>query len=146
MGMLRRIALISFFLLPLTATAAQFRDFGPYRVHYNAFPSTFIAPEVAQAYGLNRSRYRGLLNITVQTEGSGAQWPATAAVVRATATNPYGQVREIDMQEIREGQAVYYIGEFPVTDKEELEFQVQVRPSGTERSYGLDFSQRFFIQ
>lgn len=144
MARLRNALLLLLVSLPLLAEAAQFRDFGPYRVHYNAFNSTVIAPEVAQAYGLDRSRFRGILNITIQRRDGESPWPATQAAVDATASSLVGRVRNIDMHEIREGEAIYYIGEFPVSNQEKLDFTVEVRPADSSERYSLDFSQRFF--
>jgi hypothetical protein len=126
--------------------AAQYRDFDDYRVHYSAFNSTIIAPSVAQAYDLQRSSYRGILNVAVQKRGSEAVWPSAAAEVRATATNLAGQVRRIEVRRIEEGKAVYYIGEFPVTHRERLNFDVEVTPEGAGRSYNLSFDQQFFTR
>lgn len=145
MGVLRSAFLLLLSVAATNAAAEQFRDFGTYRVHYNAFNSTIIAPEIAQAYGLDRSRFRGILNVTVQRKDGQSPWPAAQARVEATATNLAGRVRRIDMQEIQEGEAIYYIGEFPVTDRETMEFEIQVRPQGSNQSYPISFRQQFFI-
>ena len=40
-------------LVSITSQAGQ-KDFGEYQVHWSVFPSTFLAPEVAQANNLQR--------------------------------------------------------------------------------------------
>ena len=37
-------------------------------MHYSAFNSSFPHPEVARTYGLERSRYNGIVNIAVQNK------------------------------------------------------------------------------
>ena len=43
----------------------QYKELGPWQVHYIAFPSTFIQPQIAKAYELERSGYKGIVNISV---------------------------------------------------------------------------------
>ncbi len=132
-------------LLPAFAQAGKYRDFDNYRVHYSAFNSTIIAPEIARAYGLNRSHYRGILNITVQRkEGDALTYPAADANLQVEATNLADQTRQIAMQRIEEGDAIYYIGEFPVSHREVLNFRVDVQPEGSDQNYDLRFRQQFF--
>ena len=131
-------------LLPALANAGKFRDFGDYRVHYSAFNSTSIAPEVARSYGLTRSQYRGILNITVQRKEGDPPYPASGADLRIQATNLADQTKQIAMQRIEEGDAIYYIGEFPVSDKEVLNFRVDIQPEGSSQTYDLRFRQQFF--
>ncbi|MFM4989919.1 DUF4426 domain-containing protein, partial [Aeromonas veronii] len=53
-------------LMTLPLKAEQMKELGPWLVHYNAFNSSFLTPEVAKAYGLERSRYNAIINIAVQ--------------------------------------------------------------------------------
>ncbi|WP_303901598.1 DUF4426 domain-containing protein [Thiohalomonas denitrificans] len=132
-------------VLPAIAHAGKFRDFDDYRVHFSAFNSTVIAPEVARAYDLPRSDYRGMLNITVQRKESDTPpYPATNADLRAQATNLAGQTKQISMQRIEEGDAIYYIGGFPVSHREVLDFRVDIQPEDSDQTYNLQFRQQFF--
>ncbi|MGB1062518.1 MAG: DUF4426 domain-containing protein, partial [Ketobacter sp.] len=61
-----RIILASLLALALLLTAElaaaeQFIEDKDYVVHYSAFTSTLLTPEVASAYGLMRSRQRGIV-------------------------------------------------------------------------------------
>jgi len=38
---------------------------GSWDIHYIAFPSSFLQPEVAKEYGLLRSKYQAVVNISV---------------------------------------------------------------------------------
>ena len=70
----------------------------------------------------------------------------SAADVDAVATNLTGQKRHISLREVREGPAIYYIGDFPITNEETLRFHVTVKPEGQNESYEVNFKQQFFTE
>ncbi len=132
-------------LLPLSAAAGQSVTHGKYVIHYNALSSTFLTPDTAREYGIRRSHNRAMLNISVQEKtGSGAGTKAVPAKVTATATNLSGQLKRISMREIRDGQAIYYIGEVGVDNQEILDFDVNVTPPGRTQPYVVHFREQFF--
>ena len=70
MNRLIKFCFISFLAFAFNAHSedmqgAQYKDLGPWQVHYIAFPSTFIQPQIAQTYGLERSGYKGIVNISI---------------------------------------------------------------------------------
>ncbi len=134
-------------LINLPLQAAQFETFGDYMVHYNAINTEMLQPDVAKQYQINRSKNRALLNISVRKKGSGEikQDSAVVALVKATATNLNGQLQTIDMREIHEGEAIYYIGEFRINNAETLDFKVSVNPEQQEKTHEISFRQEFFI-
>lgn len=134
-------------LLPLSAQSDQAREFNGYVVHYNTVTTDFLRPEIAQAHGIVRSRNRVLLNISIQakTEGAAAG-RAIHAKVSASATNLNGQLKTIAMREVRDGDAIYYLGEIPVADKETLDFTAKVTPEGETRTYTIEFRKQFFVR
>ena len=141
--------LLSVFVVALglfvgTAMAEQAVEYGDYRIHYSAFNASMLHPDVAQAHRLTRSRYRGILNITVQKQGENG-WEAVAANVSAQAVNPAHQTKRLRMRELRQGRSVYYLGSFPVVDSELLDFDIQVTPRGEPEPFPVRFSQQFFI-
>ncbi|HKJ75815.1 MAG TPA: DUF4426 domain-containing protein [Gammaproteobacteria bacterium] len=137
------LALCTLALAASPAQAESFKDFGEYRVHYNAFTSDMLTPEVARNYDIQRSGYRAVLNIAVQEKTPEGYVPV-AADVGASATNLNAQLRRLDVREIREDQAVYYIADFEVANEEVLDFDIRVRPKGEERTFGIRFRQQFF--
>ena len=130
-------------LLPLRVQAEQFKAFEHYEVHYNAFNSTFLTPEVAQTYSIQRSKVRGLVNIAVLDSDSN-NVPVTALITGAI-TNLVGQTQALVFKQVREGDAVYYIGEFRFTDDEILSFEVEVQPDPNKPAYLLKFRQHFYV-
>lgn len=135
-----------FFLLgvALSANAEQMEEFGVYRVHYNAFVSNLLTPEVAKAYDLTRSRYHAVVNITVQKKLDGGYKPFSAKVT-GTATNLYGKQRRLDMKKVTERDAIYYLGELPFSNEETLTFNIQVIPEGETVAHDFSFKQQFFV-
>jgi hypothetical protein len=126
------------------AAATQAEKFGPYEVHYNAMPASDLRPEVAKTYNIERSRTRGLLTISVLKKNPmGIAEPVTAKV-GGNIVNQYSQLSSIDLREIREGNAIYYLGEFRVAPPDTLRFSVQVTPDGEKRAYNLEFRKQFF--
>ncbi len=117
-----------------------------YTIHHNALTTNLLAPDVARSYGIQRSTNRGLLNVSVIRDVPGTTGRPVVAGVRATSKDIRGTIREIPMREVREGDAVYYLGEFPVEHGETLNFTVDVKPQGEAASYTATLSQEFFTR
>ncbi|MEE9492139.1 MAG: DUF4426 domain-containing protein [Gammaproteobacteria bacterium] len=126
--------------------AENSQDFGDYVVHFNALSTNSLPATVTKQYGIKRSKNRGMINIAVLAKTLGTTGKPVAGKVSASARNLTGQKREIPLREIREGTAIYYIGEFPVTHEETLRFLVNVTPEDTDESHEVKFKQQFFTQ
>ncbi len=114
-------------------------------VHYNAVPTTSLTPEVARQYGITRSASRALLNVAVQRRTDAPLPQAISASVTAAAVLPTGQRQSIALREVREGEAIYYLGEVRISHGDELRFELEVAPEGGGRPLQVRFSQTFFI-
>jgi hypothetical protein len=69
------------------------------------------------------------------------------ATVTATGTNLTGQLREIEIREIRDPEgAIYYIGEFPVNNLETYRFEVSVAVAGENEPLMVLFRQQFYTE
>lgn len=124
--------------LSLSATAAErLQKFADLDVHYSAFNSGFLQPEIASAAGIVRGKNQGVLNIAVLKAGK-----AQPATVKAQVRNLLGQSRALSFREVREGEAIYYLSQFPF-DKETLHFKVDVQ-SGSGPLNSFEFDQQFF--
>lgn len=129
--------------LALPALAQNQLQSGAYTLHYNALPSTTLSPEVARQYGITRSASRALLNISVQRRDAAGVMRAVPAAVQADATNLSGQRQALRMREVREGDAIYYLGQARVSGTDTLDFEVTVTPQeGPEMT--TKFRQEFF--
>lgn len=125
-------------------TRENFQDFGAYVVHFNAQATSMLPPEVARAYGIRRSSNRAMLNVTVIRKVPGSTGRPTQAVVGVDASNLTGQLKDVEVREVREGEAIYYIGELPVANRETLIFDISVRPEGSTDSFRVRFRQQFY--
>ncbi|MCW8885137.1 MAG: DUF4426 domain-containing protein [Motiliproteus sp.] len=125
------------------AQAEQFKPFDQYEVHYVAFNSSFVTPDVASAYDLQRSKYRALVNIAVLKK-EGKEKPSVKAMVKGTVKNLIGQSRDLSFTEIREGESIYYIASFRFTDDEMLSFEISAQPDPNKPPYSLTFKQHFY--
>ncbi|BBB24836.1 DUF4426 domain-containing protein [Amphritea japonica] len=127
------------------ASAEQMVSHGDYMIHYNAFNSSFIQPDVAQSYGITRSKTKALLNISVlQKQADGSTKPVSA-VVKGEVVNLIAQKQELSFQKIDETNALYYIGDFGFTDDQVLRFSLQVQPDPNQPAYSISFEQRFYV-
>ncbi len=135
---------VIFTFLSWPASAEQSQEFGNYVVHYNALVTDLLPAETARAYGITRSRNRAILNLTVLKKVMETSGQPVPAQVSATATNLNGQLRNIPVREIRDGNAIYYIGEFGIADQETLDFTAEVHPDGAPQAYTIHFRQNFF--
>ena len=133
-------------LSALSGHAENSRDFGQYVVHFNALATDQLPARVARGYRITRSKNRGMINITVLRKVLGSPGQPVHAFVEVTGTNLAGQYRRIPVREVREGNAIYYIGEFGVTHEETVRFDVQARPQGSPDTLKLEFSQDFYTR
>lgn len=115
-------------------------------IHHNAINTDVLTPDIARHYGIIRSRTRAMLNVSVIRDEEGTTGKAVPADVRAYATNLYGQHRNLPLREVREGEAIYYIGDFLVRNQDRLNFHIDVRPEGASQFYPATFSQQFFTE
>lgn len=123
---------------PAEATNA---DIGDYVVHFSAQSTDQLSTEIAQAYGIVRSKNRAMLNVTVLRE---ADNKAVAAAIVVKAVNLTGQLKEVTMRRIDEQDAIYYVGEVGVANRETLIFDISVTPDGASVAADVRFKRQFF--
>ena len=132
------IALLTL-LMALPAWAERKHSFGEYDVHYIAFNSGFLQPDIAAAAGLVRSKSQGVLNVSVLKAGK-----PSMALVSGTVKNLLGQDRPLAFKQLKEGEdAIYYLAQFPFDSRETLRFALTVQPVGADQ-VSFEFTQEFF--
>lgn len=142
--MLYPVIVAFLFTVSFSAQAENSTDFGDYVVHYNAFTSDTLSPQIAKAYDITRSKNRGVINIAVLKKVLGTTGQPVIAKLTASAVNLTGQLKTFETREIREDGAIYYIGEFRVTNQEMLDFTVTLQPKGHDKGLTIRFRQQFF--
>jgi len=128
----------------LSSYAENSKEFGDYVVHYNAFRSDTLSPEIAKQYGLTRANNRVIINIAVLKKVMNTTGKPTSSVVTGHASNLTGQLKNLKFREITEGNAIYYLAETKISDGEFLKFDLKVTPEGETRVARLHFNKRFF--
>jgi len=126
-------------MLALPAVAERKHSVGEHDVHYSAFNSSFLQPDIAAAAGLVRSKSQGVVNVSVLKAGK-----PVAAQVSGSVKNLLGQDYPLTFKQLKEGdEAIYYLAQFPFESREVLRFNLNVRPSGAA-PIDFDFTQEFF--
>lgn len=123
---------------PADATS---RDIGEHIVHYSAQITDQLPVEIARLYDIVRSENRAMLSVSVVTEEGGKSVPASVSVETVNLT---GQLKTVNMRRIDEQEAIYYIGETPVANRETLIFDISVKPEGVEEPAEIRFQRQFF--
>ncbi len=96
---------------------------------------------MARAYNFVRSKNRAMLTVSVLEEGTNN---ASSAEVTVKTRNLAGQLKNVAMRTITEGESIYYIGETPVANREILIFDITVKPEGADRPVDVRFKREFF--
>lgn len=116
-------------------------DIGDHVVHFSAQSTDQLPPEVARAYNIVRSKNRAMLNVSVLQASDGS---AVVANVSVKTVNLTGQLKNITMRQIDEGDAIYYIGEVAIANRETLVFDISVTPDGSDKASDVRFKRQFF--
>ncbi len=118
-------------------------NIGDYDVHFSAQSTDQLPPEVARSYNIVRSPNRAMLNVSVIESASGAP---VAAKVTVKTVNLTGQLKNVVMRKIQEQEAIYYIGETPVANRETLVFDISVTPDGVDQASDIRFKRQFYTK
>jgi len=120
------------------------KTFGDYVLHFNAISTDQLAPEVARAYNIVRSKNRAMLTVSIIKGNEGSAGESQPGDVTATAANLTGQIKNLSLREIRENEAIYYIGDVAVANAETLVFDIDAIPEGSTNQFSVRFSRQFF--
>lgn len=119
------------------AHAEQFKRLGNWDVHYIVLNSTFLQPNIAKQYDIQRSKYNAFVNISVLDKASKA---AQDVVVSGEAKDLLGNIKKLTFSQVKEQNAIYYLAQFPFDDNEMYRFSVRVQHGNDTQT--LKFQQR----
>ena len=117
--------------------------FGDFEVHFNALRTDQLTPEVARAYGIERSANRVMLNVSLLRRDADGRTSPVDGTVTATARNLNGQLKDLTMRRITEGTSVYFIGEVGISGTEILVFDIEAVPAGAPSAYAMQLKREF---
>ncbi|MCL4780009.1 MAG: DUF4426 domain-containing protein [Gammaproteobacteria bacterium] len=124
---------------------ASSRDFGDYVLLYSAIPTDTLTPEIASNYGIMRSANRVLLNVSMLKKAEGAPDVPVPGKVSASAVNLNGQAKNLSVREIREGEAIYYVGDVSISGEEILVFSIEAQPADASGApMAVRFQRQFY--
>ncbi len=123
---------------PAEASSA---DIGDHVVHFSAQTTDQLPREVARAYQIQRSPERAMLNVSIIRKSDNASVTGDVAVKTRNLTQ---QLKNVEMRQIDEQDAVYYIGETKIANRETLIFEITVKPEGAEQAADVIRFQRKF--
>ena len=129
-------------ILPATEGS---KDFGDYVVYFNALNTDQLSPDIAREYGIVRSKSRALLNVSIHRKVQNGMPEAVTGAVSASAINLNGQLKTMTLREVREENAIYYIGELAITDGEVLIYTIDATPSNDPSRFTVRFKKQFFV-
>ncbi|WP_096085638.1 DUF4426 domain-containing protein [Agaribacterium haliotis] len=117
-------------------------DFDQYSVHYSVFNSTFIPADVAKIYGIKRSAYESLINVSIYNNNKPMQ--SIAADINGRVRNLLQQSKKLDFIEIKEKNAVYYIAPVRINGEEVVHFELKVTPDGSNETLNVNFNKKLY--
>lgn len=120
---------------------ASSADIGAHVIHFSAQSTDQLPPEVARAYDILRSKNRAMLNVSVIRKSDNT---AVTAAVNVKTVNLTGQLKNVTMRQINEQDAIYYIGETAVANRETLIFDISVSPEGEDQATDVRFKRQFY--
>lgn len=128
---------------PAEPAGASSANIGNHDVHFSAQSTDQLPPEVARAYNIVRSPNRAMLNVSIIESATGTP---VAGTVTVKTVNLTGQLKNVVMRKIEEQDAIYYIGETPVANRETLVFDITVTPEGASEASDIRFKRQFYTK
>jgi len=121
------------------ANAEQKQVLGSWDVHYIALNSTFLSPDVAKKYGIVRSKFNALINISVlDREEKSAQ----SVILTGEAKNLMGVVKKLTFKQVKEGKAIYYLAVLSFSDLEQYRISINISDGLEQKT--LKFQHKFY--
>ncbi len=115
--------------------------FDDVEIHYIVLPTTSLQAEIAEQYRLERAPRRGFVNISILPTQE--PFEALSGVVEVNVKNLLGQVHRLEVREINEPPARYYLGTFDYSDEETMRMTISVTlPDG--RTHRFEHSQKMY--
>lgn len=138
-GICRYALIIALLCLSLPSQAEIKKTLGDWDVHYIAFNTTFLSPQVARANNIKRSTTNALVNISVLDKRT---QQAQDVVINGTAKNLLGTTKNLTFTKVTEGEAIYYLATVGFSNKEVLRFDINIEQGKVRQN--LKFQQTMY--
>ena len=135
--------LFTLFLLPAFASGNDKNavHFENYSAYYTVFNSTFIKPDVAATYGIKRSKYESLLNLSISEKG---KYGGVAAALKGTVTDLMQQQKALEFKEINEDGTVYYLAPVRIAGEDLVRFKIDISLPDESKPLIVEFQQKIY--
>ncbi len=148
MKRIRQVNFVALALMVLLCGArahAQLSErFGPYELHYSVVNTTFLEPAVASQYGITRGDRRAILNLSLREHLPDGTTVARTMELEGASWDLTEQRINFDFLEVREGPAIYYIGQFKFLNREWRYFNARFKPEGGEEFFEYEFKHQMY--
>jgi len=136
---LKLVTLVTALLLSTVTLAEQKKTLGDWDVHYIAFGTTFLSPDIAKANDIVRSKSNALINISVLDKDTQA---AQDVIITGSARNLIGNNKPLAFKQVKEGKAIYYLAVLSFDNKETYRFSIDIKQGKTTQT--LQFQQMMY--
>ena len=116
-----------------------------YDIHYTILSSRLIPAEVAKLHGIIRADNRMVTNLSIRkTSKTGEKGDPVTASIHGTATNLLNQQSVLDFTEVLEPNAIYYLANQLVDERDTLRYSISIQPQSSEATYLLEFGRNYY--
>ncbi|MGD9843023.1 MAG: DUF4426 domain-containing protein [Steroidobacteraceae bacterium] len=129
---------------PALTSNESFQVSDTHEMHYNAVRTDQLTTDIARAYGIERSKNKVLLNISVLSKTAEGGTTPSDADVTVLARNLNGQLKNVQLRRIAESTAIYYIAEVDFSGSETLVFEIKAMPTGSNSPLTATLTREFF--
>lgn len=153
--MLRRNFLLAGFLLlllnflPLTLLAQDknMERVGEYEIYYDVLPTSFLNPQVAQGYGVVRSKGQGMVRVTVLHRLKDGTSKQVNARVSGHAGNLAGQLNGLSFHthQVGQNQGVFNLATFRFAHDDPMRFNLRITYDSKKPAHELSFIRRLYM-
>lgn len=138
--------LLATFSLPAIASSPV--KIGDYLIHYNVMATAELNPQVAQGYGITRSKGFGFVRVTVNKQGENGKLLPVDARVSGQVSNLAGQLQSLGFKSHAVGQDLghFNLATFRYTPEDPLRFNLKVTYEGGKPAAELNFIERIYFR
>ena len=129
---------------PVFSQSETSKVFDEYTIHYIAVNSSFVSAEISESYNIVRGPRNAFLNISV-IKNTGGNGTSVQADISGEKANLLGQNSTLNFIEVREGDAIYYLGQLDFSNAESLRFNLEIQPENNGRIYPLSWTTKLYI-
>lgn len=114
-----------------------------YEMRYGVLRASALDADVARGYGIVRSERRAVVTVAVLRQRPGAMPVTVEAEVDGVWRRLTGEAFPLGFRRVLDGQAVSYVAEFDVRDREPVVLELEAQPSGSSAKLHARITREF---